>query len=65
MRRRGEDSIPGPDALVIGYDDEEIARHLTPPLTTLVLPHRDWGAWPLKGAVAGANQRRPHPPDQA
>lgn len=32
------------DVAVIGYDDREIAQHLHPPLTTVLLPHFDMGA---------------------
>lgn len=40
-------SIPG-DMSVIGYDDEEISRHLHPRLTTSILPHRAMGQWVIE-----------------
>jgi LacI family transcriptional regulator len=36
------------DISVVGYDDEEIARHLFPPLTTLILPHQAMGQWAIE-----------------
>ncbi|MXU66021.1 substrate-binding domain-containing protein [Rhodobacteraceae bacterium KN286] len=36
------------DISVMGYDDEEIARHLNPPLSTVDLPHRAMGAWAVE-----------------
>lgn len=46
IRDRGL-SIPG-DISVIGYDDDELARHLRPQLTTIDLPHRAMGAWAVR-----------------
>jgi LacI family transcriptional regulator len=42
------------DMSVIGYDDEEISRHLHPQLTTLVLPQRAMGAWAIAHLSRGA-----------
>jgi LacI family transcriptional regulator len=40
-------AIPG-DIAVIGYDDDELCRHLRPQLSTLVLPHRAMGGWAVE-----------------
>ena len=48
------------DMSVVGYDDEEIARHLHPRLTTSVLPHRAMGQWIVEQlAESGADERYP------
>ena len=39
------------DISVMGYDDQAVARHLTPPLTTLILPHREMRAWAFETAL--------------
>jgi LacI family transcriptional regulator len=33
----------GRDVAVMGYDDQEIAQHVDPPLSTVLLPHREMG----------------------
>ena len=35
----------GNSIAVMGYDDQEIAQHLSPSLTTVLLPHREMGQW--------------------
>lgn len=35
----------GETIAVVGYDDQEIAQHLSPGLTTVLLPHREMGQW--------------------
>ena len=43
IRLRGL-SIPG-DISVVGFDDEDIAGYLVPPLTTMALPHEEMARW--------------------
>jgi LacI family transcriptional regulator len=41
LKERGE--RPGDTVAVMGYDDQEIAQHLSPALSTVLLPHREMG----------------------
>lgn len=43
LKERGEKV--GETIAVMGYDDQEIAQHLNPPLSTVLLPHREMGQW--------------------
>lgn len=38
----------GETIAVMGYDDQEIAQHLSPGLTTVLLPHAEMGQWCVK-----------------
>ncbi len=40
------------DMSVVGYDDEEISRHLHPQLTSIVLPQRAMGIWAVEHLAA-------------
>lgn len=43
LKELGE--MPGETIAVMGYDDQEIAQHLSPSLSTVLLPHREMGQW--------------------
>lgn len=43
LKERGEQV--GETMAVMGYDDQEIAQHLSPALSTVLLPHREMGSW--------------------
>jgi LacI family transcriptional regulator len=49
------------DMSVVGYDDEEISRHMHPRLTTSILPHRAMGHWIIEqmDEVDGGARRYP------
>lgn len=52
---------PGETVAVMGYDDQEIAQHLSPALSTVLLPHREMGQWcveRLLGDDVGTHQER-------
>lgn len=53
-------SIPG-DVSVIGYDDDELARHLSPPLTSMNLADRAMGRWVIEQLFHGPVGNARHP----
>ena len=59
LKERGE--RPGETIAVMGYDDQEIAQHLSPALSTVLLPHREMGHWCVErliGTAAGPEAHR-------
>lgn len=47
---------PGETIAVMGYDDQEIAQHLSPALSTVLLPHREMGQWAISILLNEAGQ---------
>ncbi len=50
---------PGDTIAVMGYDDQEIAQHLSPALSTVVLPHREMGQWATSLLLQGKAEDPP------
>jgi LacI family transcriptional regulator len=56
--------VVGRDISIMGYDDDELCRHLRPQLSTIVLPHREMASWAVNALRAGKRGKpggyRPH-----
>ena len=48
---------PGGTIAVMGYDDQEIAQHLSPALSTVLLPHREMSQWCIERLLGGETTR--------
>ena len=48
----------GKTIAVMGYDDQEIAQQLAPPLSTVLLPHREMGQWCADAILSGKELSR-------
>ena len=44
---------------VMGYDDQEISQHLSPALSTVLLPHREMGSWCVNYLLSSKSSHRP------
>ncbi|MEM7694206.1 MAG: LacI family DNA-binding transcriptional regulator [Pseudomonadota bacterium] len=49
------------DISVMGFDDDETARHLSPPLTSMILPTRAMGRWVVEQLFHGPTGDQRHP----
>ncbi len=58
LKERGE--TVGESIAVMGYDDQEIAQHLSPALSTVLLPHREMGSWCAQFLLAPAAEQITH-----
>ena len=53
------------DLAIVGFDNQEvIAGHLRPPLSTIALPHYEMGWWGVNYLLASVRRRRKGPPIQ-
>lgn len=49
------------DVSVVGFDNDDIAATLQPPLTTMVLPHEEMARWAVQDLIARAEGRGAEP----
>lgn len=47
----------GEGVAVMGYDDQEVAQHLSPALSTVLLPHREMGQWSARTLLSGTKAK--------